>query len=59
MRRYRVEDKRWDAKPTLHITLHKGPYTKAHILNKTGWLSKECKITELKQYRDMKLEDGE
>jgi hypothetical protein len=57
MRRYRIEDKRLEAKPTLYVTLHKGPYTKQNILNKTGWLTKDCIITELKQYRDMKLED--
>ena len=51
MRRYRIEDKALNAKPTLIVTLHEGPYTKERILNKTGWLTKDCTITELKQYR--------
>ena len=40
MRKYKIEDKRLDAKPTMYITLHEGPYTKERILNKTGWLTK-------------------
>ena len=53
MRRYKIEDKagRGMGKPTMYITLHKGPYTKQRILNKTGWLTNDCIITELKQYR--------
>ena len=51
MRKYKIEDKRLDAKPTMYITLHEGPYTKERILNKTGWLTKDCIITALKQYR--------
>ena len=53
MRRYLIEDKagRGMGKPDLIVTLHKGPYTKQNILNKTGWLTKDCKITELKAYR--------
>ena len=46
-RKFRVEDKRLDAKPTMYITLHKGPYTKPKILNKTGWLTKDAVITEV------------
>ena len=53
MRRYKVEDTRWDGKPTIYVTLHKGPYTKERILHKTGWLTGNVKITEQKQYRDM------
>ena len=60
MRRYKVEDMGWDGKPTMYITLHKGPYTKKDILNKTGWsVGKDIKITELKEYRNLKLEDAE
>jgi hypothetical protein len=53
MRRYKIEDNRGIGmgKPDMYITLHEGPYTKERILNKTGWLTKDCKITELKQYR--------
>ena len=39
-RKFKIEDKRLDAKPTMYVTLHKGPYTKPKILNKTGWLTK-------------------
>ena len=55
MRRYRIEDKagKCMGKPTMYITLHKGPYTKARILHKTGWLTKDCKITEMKSYRNL------
>jgi hypothetical protein len=53
MRRYKIEDKagRGMGKPDMYITLHEGPYTKERILYKTGWLTKDCTITELKQYR--------
>jgi len=46
-RKFRIEDKRLDAKPTMYITLYKGPYTKPNILNKTGWLTKDAMITEI------------
>ena len=59
MRRYKIEDKALFSKPALFVTLYKGPYTKERILNKTGWLTKDCKITELKHYRDMKYEESE
>ena len=48
-RKFRIEDKRLDAKPTMYVTLHKGPYTKPKILNKTGWLIKDVTITEVTQ----------
>ena len=51
MRRYKIEDKALMAKPTMYITLNDGPYTKERIQHKTGWLTKDCIITELKQYR--------
>ena len=41
----------------MYITLHKGPYTKERILYKTGWLTKDCKITEMKEYRTMHQEE--
>ncbi len=55
MRRFKIEDKagRGMGKPDMYITLHKGPYTKQRILNKTGWLTKDCTITEMKEYRTM------
>ena len=45
MKKYRVEDNRLDAKPTMYITLHEGPYTKERILHGTGWLTQNCDIT--------------
>jgi len=61
MRRYKIEDKAGIGmgKPDLYVTLHKGPYTKQNILNKTGWLTKDCIITEMKQYRDMHKDVGD
>ena len=58
MKRFKVEDKRMDngtldGKPMMYITLAKGPYTKKRILNKTGWLTKNAKITEMTMYNDM------
>ena len=58
-RKFRVEDKRLDAKPTMYITLHKGPYTKKRILNKTGWLTKNATITEITMYNDIPEEDND
>ena len=63
MKRFKVEDKRMDngtldGKPMMYITLAKGPYTKKSILNKTGWLTKNAKITEMTMYNDM-VEDSD
>ena len=58
MKRFKVEDKRWDGKPDMYVTLAKGPYTKKRILNKTGWLTKNAKITEMTMYNNL-LEDSE
>tara|TARA_B100001123_G_C14898005_1_gene862602 strand:- start:25 stop:219 length:195 start_codon:yes stop_codon:yes gene_type:complete len=63
MKRFKVEDKRMDngtldGKPMMYITLAKGPYTKKRILNKTGWLTKNAKITEMTMYNDM-VEDSD
>jgi len=58
MKRFKVEDKRMDngtldGKPTMYITLSKGPYTKKRILNKTGWLTKNAKVTECVLYNNL------
>ena len=55
MKRFKIEDKAGlgMGKPTMYVTLHKGPYTKQRILNKTGWLTKDCTITEMKEYNTM------
>jgi len=54
MKRYKVEDKRLlEPKPTMFITLAKGPYTKKRILNKTGWLTKNAIITECVMYNNL------
>ena len=58
MKRFKVEDKRMDngtldGKPMMYITLAKGPYTKKRILNKTGWLTKNAKITEMTMYNNL------
>ena len=58
MKRFKVEDKRLlEPKPTMYITLSKGPYTKKRILNKTGWLTKNAKVTECVQYNNL-MKDG-
>ena len=53
MKRFRIEDKRWDGKQPMIVTLHKGPYTKKRILNKTGWLTKNATITEITMYNNL------
>ena len=64
-RKFKIEDKRLDAKPTMYVTLHKGPYTKPKILNKTGWLTKDAIVTEVWRDDDAVItgpqrdEDGE
>ena len=51
MKRFKVEDKRWDAKPPLYVTLHKPPYENENILHLTGLKEEDVTITEIKQYR--------
>ena len=48
MRRFKVEDNRWDGKPSIYVTLHKPPYENENILYKTGLKEKDVTITELK-----------
>jgi|TARA_Y100000296_G_C5056352_1_gene197481 hypothetical protein len=40
---------------TISVTLHKPPYTKSNILNKTGWKVKDCTITDM----NLKFEEEE
>ena len=47
MKRVKVEDNRWDGKPTIYVTLHKPPYENENILYKTGWKEKDVTITEV------------
>tara|TARA_B100000131_G_C17649162_1_gene423389 strand:- start:82 stop:252 length:171 start_codon:yes stop_codon:yes gene_type:complete len=56
MRRYKVEDNKLNAKPTMYITLHEEPYTTERILHRTGWLTKDCTITEI--YREPNDQDN-
>ena len=48
MRRFKVEDNRWDAKPPLYVTLYNPPYENENILYKTKWKAEDVTITELK-----------
>ena len=47
MRRFKVEDNRWDAKPPLYVTLYNPPYENKNILYKTGLNEKDVTITEI------------
>ena len=48
MKRFKVEHNNWFDNPTMYITLHKPPYTKADVLSRTKWNLKDCTITEIK-----------
>ena len=48
MKRFKIEDNRWDAKPSIYVTLYKPPYEIENILYKTGWKEKDVTITEMK-----------
>ena len=50
-KRFKVEHIDWYDNPTMYITLHKPPYTKADVLSRTKWNLKDCTITEIKQYQ--------
>ena len=54
MKRFRIEDNRWDSKPDLYVTLWNPPYENENILNKTGWREKDVTITEI----NMEAENG-
>ena len=40
----RFGERRFD---TIHVTLHKPPYTKADVLSHTKWKLKDCTITDV------------
>tara|TARA_R110000851_G_scaffold240186_1_gene392853 strand:- start:420 stop:584 length:165 start_codon:yes stop_codon:yes gene_type:complete len=50
MKRFRIEDNRWDGKPDLYVTLHNPPYENENILHKTGLKEKDVTIIEVKIY---------
>ena len=47
MKRFKIEDNRWDAKPDLYVTLWNPPYENENILYKTGLKEKDCTITDI------------
>ena len=47
MRRFKVEDNRWDGNPTMYVTLFHPPYENKNILHKTGLTEKDCTITDV------------
>ena len=55
MKKFKIEDNRWDAKPPLYVTLYNAPYENENILYKTGLNEKDVTITEI----TMKFEGGE
>ena len=50
MKRFKIEDHRWDGKPDLYVTLFQPPYENENILYKTGLKEKDVIITEIKIY---------
>ena len=47
MRKFKIQDNRWDAKPPLYITLYNPPYENENILYKTGLKEKDVTITDI------------
>ena len=47
MKRFKIEDNRWDANPTLYVTLYNPPYENENILHKTGLKQKDVTITDV------------
>ena len=47
MKRFKIEDNRWDAKPPLYVTLYNPPYENENILYKTSLNEKDVTITEI------------
>ena len=47
MKRFKIEDNRWDAKPDLYVTLHQPPYENENILYKTGLKEKDVTIIDV------------
>ena len=50
MKKFKIEDNRWEAKPTMYVTLFNPPYENENILYKTGLKEKDVTITEVKIY---------
>ena len=55
MKKFKVQDNRWDAKPPLYVTLYNPPYENKNILHKTGLKEEDVTIIEVK----IKLEGEE
>ena len=51
MKRFKIEDHRWDAKPDLYVTLFQPPYEDEDVISRTKWKLKDVTITEIKQYQ--------
>ena len=49
MKKFRIEDNRWDANPDLYVTLHNPPYDDETILSRTKWKAKDVTITEIQR----------
>ena len=47
MKKFKIEDNRWDAKPPMYVTLYNPPYENKNILYKTGLNEKDVTITEV------------
>jgi hypothetical protein len=47
MKKFKVVDNRWDAKPPLYVTLYNPPYENKNILYKTGLNEKDVTITDV------------
>ena len=47
MKRFKIEDNRWDGKPDLYVTLFHPPYETENILYKTGLKEKDVTITDV------------
>ena len=48
MKKFKIVDNRWDAKPPLYITLYNPPYENENILHKLGGFKEsEVTITEV------------
>ena len=51
MKRFKIEDNRWDANPPLYVTLFNPPYENENILYKTGLKEKDVTITDVTVYQ--------
>ena len=49
MKKFKIVDNRWDAKPPLYVTLYNPPYENKNILNKTGLKENDVTITEVRE----------